>query len=444
MSRRIAAAVLLGGLLLALVSVAAPASGAPAPSRAPADVTVHQVSLTGTVDPLAARYVTRAIRRAEPAGAAAVLLRLDTPGGLDSSMREIVRAVAAARIPVIGWVGPPGSRAASAGAIILLGCPVAAMAPGTNVGAAHPVGITGEVLAEKVTNDAAAYARSLAERWDRNADWAERAVRASVSASAAEALSLDVVDLVAADVPSLFAALEGRTVRTAAGEVTLHLGGARVVPVGMTLSERALHGLVDPNLAFLFFMIGLAGLIFEVTHPGLNLPGVIGLVLVVGAFVMFGMLPVNVAGIVLLAASFGFFLLDLHVAGHGLPTAAGIIALVLGGMFLFDASVPGVRVARPLLATTALGMASFFFFVVRAAMAARRLPVHSTADLVVGAEAIVTRVLSPTGVVQAGGESWTARAPEGTTAPIGTRVRVVARHGLVLDVVPLASVEVTD
>jgi membrane-bound serine protease (ClpP class) len=436
-----AAAALLGGFLVALAPRVAPAAP---PSPASGSAVVHRVNLTGTVDPLAARYVTRAIRRAEGAGADGVLLQLDTPGGLVSSMRDIVRAVAAARIPVVCWVGPTGSRAASAGAIILLGCPVAAMAPGTNTGAAHPVGISGEILSEKVTNDAAAYARSLAERSGRNADWAERAVRASVSASAQEALGLHVIDLVAPDVPSLFAALEGRAVPTASGEVTLHLRGAQLVSERMTLTERVLHGLVAPDLAFLFFMLGLGGLVFEVIHPGLNLPGLIGLLLLVGAFVMFGMLPVNVAGLVLLAASVGFFLLDLHVAGHGLPTVAGIVTLILGGVFLFDASVPGVRVSRPLLGATALGMAGFFFFVVRAAMAARRLPVRTLADSLIGAEATVVRDLAPTGVVRAGGESWTARVEGGEAIPAGTPVRVVARHGLVLDVVPLAPLEVAE
>jgi membrane-bound serine protease (ClpP class) len=436
MSRRIAAAVLLGGSLMAMFPRAAAA-----PSSPP---TVHRVSLTGTVDPLAARYVGRALDRAEAAGAAAVIIRIDTPGGLASAMRDIVRDVGAARVPVLCWVGPPGSRAASAGAIILLGCPLAAMAPGTNAGAAHPVGISGDILSEKVTNDAAAFARSLAERFGRNTDWAERAVRQSVSASAKEALELRIVDLVAPDVPSLLAAAEGRAVRTAAGEASLRLAGARVVPVGMSASERVLHGMIGPDLAFLFFVLGLAGLVFEVTHPGLNLPGVLGLLLLVGAFVMLGMLPVNVAGLLLLAASVGFFVIDALVAGHGLPTAAGIVTLVLGGLFLFDASVPSARVSRPLLVGTALGVGGFFFFVMRAAMAARRMPPRLADDTLVGSLGTVVRPLAPTGIVRAGGESWTARAPEGVTVPVGAPVRVVSRQGLVIEVVPVSSVEVSE
>ena len=439
MLRRVAGLVLLAGFLVGPLSGMAPAGPAPPSAGTPA---VYRVNLTGVVDPMAARYVTRALRQAERAGAAAVVVQLDTPGGLDSSMREVVRAIGKANVPVVCWVGPPGSRAASAGAIILLGCPVAAMAPGTNTGAAHPVGFSGEILSEKVTNDAAAYARSLAERFGRNAEWAERAVRRSVSASAQEALGLHVIELVAPDVPSLFTALEGRTVRTGTGEVTLRLQGARVVVTQLSPSERLLHGLVDPSLAFLFFMLGLGGLVFEVIHPGLNLPGVVGLLLVVGSLVMFGMLPVNVAGLLLLVASVGFFALDLHVAGHGLPTAAGIVTLVLGALFLFDASVPRARVSRPLILATALGMAGFFFFVVRAALAARRLPVRSAAGIRLGAEATVVRDLAPTGIVQVAGESWTAVAAEGATIPAGYLVEVVGRQGLVLEVIPLTPLEV--
>jgi len=406
---------------------------------------VYEIALTGPVDPLVAQMVDRGIRRANADGrAAAVLVRLDTPGGLDSSMRRIVRRIQASKVPVICWVGPSGSRAASAGAVILIGCPVAAMAPGTNTGAAHPVGIRGDVLSRKVTNDAAAYVRALAERWGRNADWAEKAVRDSVSISAGEAERIGVVDLLAPDVVGLFAALEGRTVRTAGADRVLSLGGATISRVRLTPGEALLHGVVDPNVAFLFFMLGLAGLVFELTHPGLNIPGVIGVILIVAALVILGMLPVNVAALLLLVVSMGFFVLDLHVAGHGVPTAAGIVTLVVGGLFLFDMSVPNARVSRVLLAAVALAMAGFFFFVVRAAMAARRLPPAAGTDLVIGADAVVVRDLDPSGIVRANGESWTAEAPAGSPVPAGTTVRVLARRGLLLEVVPLNPTEVPE
>ena len=419
-------------------AVAPDAPGPAAPGR------VYEIPVTGPVDPLVAQMVVRGIDRADAdPRAAAVLVRLDTPGGLDSSMRRIIGRILASKVPVVCWVGPSGSRAASAGAVVLVGCPVATMAPGTNTGAAHPVGITGDILSRKVTNDAAAYIRSLAERWGRNADWAERAVRESVSISAGEAQRIGVVDLVAPDRAALFAALEGRTVRTASGEITLRLAGVGISKVRLTPGEAILHGVVDPNVAFLFFVLGLAGLVFEFTHPGLNLPGVVGLLLIVAALVILGMLPVNVAALVLLVASMAFFALDLHVAAHGVPTAAGIVTLVVGGMFLFDSSVPSARVSRPLLAAVALGMAAFFFFVLRAAMAARRLPPPAGTDAVIGSDGVVVRALDPSGIVRANGESWTAQAPAGAVVPAGTPVRVVARRGLILEVVPLNPTEVS-
>ena len=227
------------------------------PTRAPARQSserpvVYEVALTGPIDPLLARYAERAIARARRDRVAAVLVRIDTPGGLGSSMRSIVKAVSNSPVPVLCWVGPSGARAASAGTFILVGCPVAAMAPGTNVGAAHPVGITGGIMSEKVTNDAAAYIRSLAQRFGRNADWAERAVRDSISASAAEALRLHVIDHVA---PTRSTALDA-----------IDLGGARIVHVHPTITESVLHALVDPNWAYLFFLLGLISLVLVIVR----------------------------------------------------------------------------------------------------------------------------------------------------------------------------------
>lgn len=396
------------------------------------------VSVDGAVDPLVARYVERSIASAERARALAVLLRIDTPGGLDSSMRRIIKAVLDSEVPVVCFVGPPGARAASAGAFILVGCPIAAMAPGTNVGAAHPVGFQGEVVSEKVTNDAAAYIRSLAQRWGRNAAWAEKAVRDSVSASAGEALRLGVIDLVAPDVPSLLRTIDGREVTIAGGRaVRLHTANAGLVEADMNLIELLLHKAVDPNIAFLLFVLGLAGIVFEVTHPGLNLPGVLGGLALVTSLVILGLLPVNLAGLILILAALGFFILDLQVVGHGLPTAAGIVSLVLGGLFLFDASVPTARVSRGLVVGVAIALAFFFGVVVRAALRARRQPPGAGLEALVGTEGTVLAE----GIVQARGESWTARSQVGPLRP-GARVRVVAVEGLTLVVEPEPKTEV--
>ena len=405
-------------------------------SAAPAvpDRTVRLVELTGTVDPLSAHYVRRSIEAASHDHAAAIVVRIDTPGGLDSSMREIIRAIENSDVPVLCWVGPPGARAASAGTFILIACPFAAMAPGTNVGAAHPVGITGDVLSEKVTNDAVAYIRSLAEQRGRNASWAEKAVRQSVSISAEEALRLQVIDLVVPTIPELLRQTNGVTVQVRGGtQATIEAEGLPVVKARMSIAETVFHSLIDPNLAFLLFVFGVAGVVYEVLHPGLNVPGFIGLILLVASFVILGMLPVNVAGLILILAAIAFFIVDLKVAGHGVPTVAGITCLVLGGLFLFDASVPEAHVSRALIVAVALVVAGFFATAVRAAMRARAMPKTTAADAILGAIGRVTKPLDPVGVVHANGEHWTARSRRGNLAA-GTKVRVVGITGLTLDV----------
>ncbi len=404
---------------------------------------VYELSITGTVDPSVARLVERGMRDAGSAHAAAVLVRLDTPGGLDSSMREIIKSIQGSKVPVVCWVGPPGARAASAGTFILIGCPVAAMAPGTNVGAAHPVGVTGGTLSQKVTNDAAAYIRSLAESRGHNAEWAERAVRESVSISAQEALDIHVVDLLASTVSALLRTVDGRRVDTAAGVRGLEVTDAKVTHVELTPGERFLHGLADPNIAFLFFVFGIAGLFFEVLHPGLNLPGVIGLILFVLALILFGSLPINIAGALLLAAAFVFFAIDLKVGAHGIPTLAGLVSFVLGGLFLYDRSVPDARVSRPLLIGMAVLLATFFFFVVRAALRARKAPVVSGTEALIGEQGLVIEALEPAGRVRVRGELWAATlAGDSSEAiPAAAKVQVLAIRGLTLVVEPVGNVE---
>jgi membrane-bound serine protease (ClpP class) len=410
------------------------------PTRAPARQAserpvVYEVALTGPIDPLLARYAERAITKARHDRAAAVLVRIDTPGGLDSSMRSIVKAVSNSPVPVLCWVGPSGARAASAGTFILVGCPVAAMAPGTNVGAAHPVGITGGVMSEKVTNDAAAYIRSLAERWGRNADWAERAVRQSVSVSASEAVRLHVADLEATSKSALFGALDGRTVRANDRDVALHLLGARVVQQHPTLAEGLLHDIVDPNVAYLFFILGLISLAAFVIHPGVHVTALVALLLLIASLISFGMLPVTIAGLVLLVAGVVFSVVGLKVHGRGLPEVAAITCLILGGLFLFDPSVPNAHVSLPLILGVAIGDTLFFLFVMRAVINSRYTPVRTGPRTVIGAEGTVLTPLEPVGVVRVRGESWTARSTS-DPVPRGARVRVTGMAGLTLEVAP--------
>ncbi|HWO70556.1 MAG TPA: nodulation protein NfeD [Actinomycetota bacterium] len=410
---------------LAAVLLAAPA-GAAGP-------TVVELGVTGVVDPFLADHVVSGIEAAEREGAAAVLLTIDTPGGLDSAMREIVQAVLNSRVPVLCYVSPAGARAASAGTFILLACGVAAMAPATNVGAAHPVGVAGAIESRKAENDAAEYIVAIAERRGRNAAWAERAVRESVSASAEEALRLGVIDLIAEDVPTLLRELDGRTVEVAGGRtVTLDLTGATIERRGMGLGVGLLHRLLDPNLAFLAFWLGLALVAAEFFVPG-GVLGTVGGVLLVLSIVAFGMLPVQLVGIVLLLAAVVFFVLELKHPGVGLPTVGGVVSLLAGGLVLFDPSVPSARVSLWVLLPVAAAMGAFSGFVVKTALRLRRRRAVSGADALLGREGRAVTALAPRGVVQVAAEDWTA-VSTGGRIPRGARVRVVGIDGLKLRV----------
>lgn len=415
--------------------------GAPIVGAAAKTDIVFEISLDGVVDPLAARYVEREIAAAQ--NAPAIVVRIDTPGGLDSSMRTIIKAIDASRAPVVCWVGPSGARAASAGAIVMLGCPFATMAPGTNVGAAHPVGFSGELLGDKITNDAAAYARARADARDRDASIAERMVRSSISLSSSEALRARIIDAIAGDAVSALRALEGRTVRTASGPKQIEVGAFAdipVEPVRMSFIESVLHGIVDPNLAFLLLMLGLLGVAAEILHPGITVGGVVGGLSLLAALVVLGMLPVNIAGVLLIVLGVALFVVEAYVPG-GLVGALGAGSVLAGGLFLFDTAVPGARVSRGLVIGTVASVAAFFLIAVRAVMRARRGALMApTTDDLVGIDGVVEQLLDPAGIVRARNESWSARSTAGPV-PKGARVRIVAVRGLTLEVEPIAADE---
>ncbi len=396
---------------------------------------VVRLSLEGVVDPFVADYLRNGIDGAQ--GSPAILLTIDTPGGLDSSMREIIKAIRASETPVLCYVSPEGARAASAGAFVLMACPVAAMAPATNVGASTPVGIGGVTLSRKVEEDAAATMRALAEEHDRNQDLAESFVTESRSITAEEALDGNVIDLIANSERALLDRVDGTVVRVAEGATTtLHTVGTRIDDVGMTAGVAFLHDLFDPNLAFIFFWLGLALLVLELIVPGHVFSGTIGTILLLLSIVSFGLLPVRLIGIALLVASVVFFVIELKVPGLGIWSVAGIVSLVLGGLFLFDTS-GGVRVSPLAIAPMAAFMALFFGFVVSKALAMRHLPPPLGAHAVVGREGVVLgEGLHPQGVVRVAAEEWKATSSTGPV-PAGTRVRVTRLDGLVLTVEPL-------
>jgi membrane-bound serine protease (ClpP class) len=350
-------------------------------------------------------------------------------------MREIVQAVLNARVPVIGYVSPEGARAASAGTFILLATHVAAMAPATNVGAAQPVGLSGAIASQKAVEDAAEYIVGIADRRGRDAEWAESAVREAVSASAEEALELGVIDLIAVDVPALLGEVDGRTVSLAGGrDVTLDLAGATIRERGLGAFVGFLHALLDPNLAFVFFWVGLALIAIEFFVPG-GVAGTLGGLMFVASLVALGMLPVQLIGVTLLLASVVFFGLEILHPGVGLPSIAGVVSILLGGWFLYDTSVPGVQVSPLVIVPVAAFAAFFFLIVVRSAIKLRRRGTVSRDVSLVGAEGTVVRDLGPVGVVQVAAEEGTAAAGRGTPRR-GERIRVVAMDGLRLKVEP--------
>ncbi len=403
-------------------------------SAQPAGVVI-ELPLEGVVDPFVADHLEEGIAAAEREGAVAVVITIDTPGGLDSSMRQITQAILNADVPVIGYVYPEGARAASAGTFILTASHIAAMAPATNVGAAQPVGLSGAVASEKATNDAAEYLVGLAERHGRNAEWAEQAVRESSSISAEQALEKDVIDLIAPDIRSLLEEVDGMEVELAGGATTtLATTGATVEQDTMGAFFGLLHALFDPNLAFLFFWLGLALLALEFFIPG-GVSGTLGGLMLVASLVALGMLPVQLIGVALLVASVVFFILELLHPGLGVPTIGGVVTLILGGLFLFDSSIPSARVSPFVIVPVALFAALFFGLVVQQAMRLRRRSVETRTDQIVGKEGVVVRDIDPTGVVLVASEEWTAESASG---PIrrGEPVRVLALQGIRLKVEP--------
>ena len=400
----------------------------------PAEGSVARLSLEGVVDPFVADYLRDGI---EGADGVAVLLTIDTPGGLDSSMREIVQAILASETPVLCYVSPEGARAASAGAFILMACHVAAMAPATNVGASTPVGIGGVTLSRKVEQDAAATIRTLAEDRRRNADLAETFVTESRSITAQEALGGDLIDLISSSERSLLDDADGLRVTMGDGATaTIVTDDADIQDVSMTAGVGLLHQLFDPNLAFIFFWLGLALIVLELIVPGHVFSGTVGTILLLLSIVSFGLLPVRLIGIALLVASVVFFVIELKVPGLGIWSIAGIVALVLGGLFLFDTS-GGVRVSPFAIAPVAAFMALFFGFVVSKALAMRHLPAAQGPQAIVGREGVVLAGgLDPEGVVRVAAEEWKATSPAGNV-PAGSRIRVTRLDGLVLTVEPL-------
>jgi membrane-bound serine protease (ClpP class) len=397
---------------------------------------VLTITVDGVISPVTVRLVETAIAKALADKAQALVIQLDTPGGLERSMRTICQRLLNAELPVIVYVGPTGARAASAGVFITMAAHVAAMAPATNIGAAHPVAIGGGVDKEsmrKIENDAAAFVRTIAIERGRNADWAEKAVRQSVSVTEREAERLKVIDLVADSIPDLLAKIDGRTVKTVKGPVTLATKGAVVKSIEIGFRDRVLNVITDPNVAYVLMMLGMLGLFFELSNPGVVLPGVIGGISLILAFFAFQSLPINFAGLLLILFAIVLFIAEIKVVSHGVLAIGGMVSMALGSLMLYDAAEVGFRVSwAVIIPTVALTGGLFLFAVTLGVRAFARRPLLGVSGLI-GQVGVARGALAPAGQVAVQGELWNAVAD----APVedGASVRIVDVKGLTLKVV---------
>ena len=398
---------------------------------------VVSITIDGSINPATASYIERGIREAGAAKAECLIIFLNTPGGLVKSTRVIVGHIMASPVPVVVYVAPAGAHAGSAGVFITIAAHVAVMAPATNIGAAHPVsqGSMDTTMNAKATNDASAFIRTIAEKRNRNIEWAEEAVRNSVSITASQALELTVIDFIATDSRDLLIKLEGRQVQMGTDSVTLKTRVSGIEPIEMTFSEKLLNFLSDPNLAYILLMVGFYGLLFELYNPGAIFPGVMGVLgLILGLYGMHTM-PVNYAGLALIVFGIVLFLLEIKVTSYGLLTIGGVVSLALGSVMLIkeDPSFPLMKISTTVIVSTVAVSALFFVFVIGAGLRAQKAKPVTGLEGFIGEEGIVLQALDPLGSVRVHGEIWEAESLSGRIEK-GQKIRVVSMKNFRLTV----------
>jgi len=398
---------------------------------------VYRIIINGVINPIATEYIENTIDQAEKSGAQLLIIELDTPGGLMESMHNIMKAIQNAEIPVAVYVSPSGSRAGSAGVYITYAAHIAAMAPSTNIGSAHPVfgggenkmdSTTTDLMMEKVTNDAVAKIKAAAERHGRNAEWAEKAVRESANITEQEALNLNVIDYVVPSVDSLLAVIDGKVITLDNGiERTMNTKGASIITIEMTWRQRLFDTIIDPNVAAVLMMIGMAGIMLELYNPGTIVPGVAGSISLILAWYAMDVLPLNYAGLFLIIISVIMFLLEIKVPSYGILTIGGVIALSVGLVMLIDSPIPELQVSWQVIVSIVVMTTLFFVFALGFAIKAQQSKPTTGSEGLVGETGVVIKKLNPTGAVQIHGEIWKAKT-DGVLKK-GVQVEVVEYDG---------------
>jgi membrane-bound serine protease (ClpP class) len=378
---------------------------------------VHKITIEGAINPVVTEFIIQSIEKAEDANAELLVIEMDTPGGLMASMHEIVKSILASEVPVAVYVAPSGSRAGSAGVFITMAAHIAAMAPSTNIGSAHPVNLgggqdTSQVMAEKIINDAVASIRSVAEKRGRNADWAEKAIRESANITETEALKLNVIEYIVPLVDSLLSEVDGKEIDVVNGKKILNTKNAGIEEQEMTWRQRGLNVLSDPNIAYLLFLLGMAGIFFEIYNPGVVIPGVVGGISMILALYALHTLPVNYAGLLLIVLAVVMFLLEIKVQSYGVLSIGGVVSFVIGSIMLIDSPLPFLQISWQLILGAAVTTAAFFVFAVGMAIRAQKKQVTTGKEGLIGEQGNAIENINPEGSIEIHGEIWKAYSNE--------------------------------